>query len=448
MKKSPFHISHLAAGVALFLTSCARPFVEIDTPGIFLEEPDLSQVLTEPEITVRLRASSSFRSVSRVEIGSTDMSYNASENIWEAPVSLNTGLNELIVTAFDEESTPGVDTLFAFYMPFEFQPFPARLPTPVGGHTATLMPGGDLMITGGTRSAEDEASGEVHVLLSGTANFQTLPARMIHPRAGHTASLLNDGGLLLLGGARRGGIDTVDDLVESAEIFDDDTQTFSEIPVKGPPIRRMFHTASHRNTPDGEVIDLIGGRGDIQYTPVPVLGTRQDLRSFLFRNDSLIAVSPAIGPFVEAVEGHSQTPLTYLSRGQAGEYFVTGLSSAPQSSPISFVIDFGSEFGIVVNQARAMRVPRTRQGAARLSHEMIGIFGGITPGQGGLAATAEVYLRQIDEYFVIPHVPSHSFSLRYGLTATIIAPNRILLAGGFDDNGAATDRIDVFRYTL
>ena len=448
MNRSHFYIPSLTALMVLVLSACARPFVAIDSPGIILIEPDLSAVITEPVITVRLRASSTFRSVSRVEIGSKAMSYNPSENIWEAPVSLDIGLNELIVTAFDEESVPGMDTLFAFHMPFQFQPFPARLPTPLGGHTATLMPFGALMITGGTRSAEDEASGEVHVLPGGSVNFQTLPVRMIHPRVGHTATILNDGSLLILGGAMRGGIDTTDNLVEAVEIFDENTQSFKEIPVLGPPIRRMFHTAAHRNTPNGQVIDVLGGHGDIQYTPSSILGTRRDLRSFLFRNDSLIALSPAIGPFVAPVEGHSQTPLTFLTQGEAGEYFVTGLSSAPQDSPLSFVIDYGSIFGILVDEAPVMRVPRVRHASERLSHEIIGFFGGITSGRGGLAGTSEVYLRQIDGYFVIPPVPSHSFSLRYGLTATIIAPNRIILTGGFNENGVATDRIDIFRYTL
>ena len=61
----------------------------------------------------------------------------------------------------------------------------------------------------------------------------------------------------------------------------------------------MYHTALYRDSPQGPIVELIGGTGDILYTPEPLLGTRADIRSFLLRNDTLLALSPAVGPFIE-----------------------------------------------------------------------------------------------------------------------------------------------------
>ena len=251
-----------------------------------------------------------------------------------------------------------------------------------------------------------------------------------------------------MGGGLQGEISSTIALVETVEIYSAALEDFFIIPVIGDPIRRMNHTASYRITDDGTVLDLIGGIGDVQYSPEPLLGTRNDLRSFLLRNDTLYALSSAIGPFVEAVSGHTQTPMQFLSPGQEGAYFVTGFTGNQPPEPASFVVDFGSPFGITVAGAPIMRNPRVFHSAVRLDHGIIGLFGGLDPLVNEPVGTSEVYFREINDYFVLSTDPSNSFFIRKRHTATIVSANRILVIGGFTENGTAFDHTLIFSYTI
>ncbi len=92
------------------------------------------------------------------------------------------------------------------------------------GHTATLLPNGKVLITGGFASAQVNqqatslASSEVYDPLTGTFS----PAgNMIVARGGHTATLLQDGTLLVTGGFATVGPSTT--VLSSAELYDAST---------------------------------------------------------------------------------------------------------------------------------------------------------------------------------------------------------------------------------
>lgn len=80
------------------------------------------------------------------------------------------------------------------------------------GHSATLLPGGSVLVIGGTDTMGTvlpAESWDPATETFGTAGFPT------EPHLGHTASLLPDGRLLLVGGQGSEG-----EAVTSAELFD------------------------------------------------------------------------------------------------------------------------------------------------------------------------------------------------------------------------------------
>lgn len=137
----------------------------------------------------------------------------------------------------------------------EFVPT-GSMSVPRVGNRATLLQDGRVLITGGDNSRNTSdylASSEVYD--PSTGEFSS-SGSMTMPRGGHTATLLLDGRVLVTGGMRSYQSQTT----QSAEIFDPKTGQFS--PVGDMTTRRMWHNATLLD--DGKV--LIAGGYDNTYS--------------------------------------------------------------------------------------------------------------------------------------------------------------------------------------
>ena len=119
-------------------------------------------------------------------------------------------------------------------------------------HTATLLQNGKVLIVGGalTSTSDPVATAEVYDPATGTF---TMTGAMATAREQHTATLLADGRVLIVGGATSAG---AGDPTATAEVYDPSTGSFS---VTGSmAAARTYHTATL--LPSGKV--LVAGGGD------------------------------------------------------------------------------------------------------------------------------------------------------------------------------------------
>ena len=123
--------------------------------------------------------------------------------------------------------------------------------TPRAGHTATLLPDGRVLVTGGFGGVA-AVSAEIYDPKTGTFGAA---GSLIMARYSHSASLLEDGRVLIVGGVQAGNPDT--GLLASAELFDPKSGTF--IATGSMSTGRERHSATL--LPDGRVL-VAGGPGN------------------------------------------------------------------------------------------------------------------------------------------------------------------------------------------
>ncbi|HKP70888.1 MAG TPA: kelch repeat-containing protein, partial [Pyrinomonadaceae bacterium] len=122
----------------------------------------------------------------------------------------------------------------------------SKLTVARAGHTATLLPDGRVLIIGG----DCDGTAEIY---DPRAEIASPAGRMNSARTGHTASLLSDGRVLVAGGAVDGAA------LASTEIYDPSTEIFEPGPEMDSP--RAGHTATTLS--DGSIL-ITGGGSDTE----------------------------------------------------------------------------------------------------------------------------------------------------------------------------------------
>jgi hypothetical protein len=140
-------------------------------------------------------------------------------------------------------------------------------------HSATLLENSDVLVLGGI----GHSSG--YILEQGSRTWTKIPSKMTSKRGAHTATPLLDGRVVIAGGF---SAPTLERPTRSVEIYDPKTQSFKLL-KNGLSVARAFHTATRLQ--DGRVL-FVGGYSDhhsiisadlfdpMLETVVPVLHTR------------------------------------------------------------------------------------------------------------------------------------------------------------------------------
>lgn len=208
------------------------------------------------------------------------------------------------------------------------------LNSPRINHTATLLPDGKVLILGGSNSAGILASAEVYHPSIG--QFTVLTPVMNTARSGHTATLLPNGKVLILGGRSTSGV------LASAELFDPAMQTFTAF-SQGLLKARANHTATL--LPNGEIL-IAGGEDGVGpashtelYGPPSVDATVPSIISVSPENAATKVFLNAIVAFrlSEPIKVTTLIPSALTLAGPGG-VAVSGTASTAESGLLAFFV--------------------------------------------------------------------------------------------------------------
>ncbi len=432
--------------LVLAVSACERPFIDPTPPEIELLAPEIDQIFEDSVVTIKVRASS-FRLLDRIEIDGRELTFDPIDDTWVDTLSLALGVNDFEVVAIDEAGVEGIEEVSLIRMQFQFSNDAPTLPPPfrIGEHTATLLPDGRLVLIGGTPGTVDPAYNTLFSLEPGAPGFQLQPNRMIRGRTGHTTAPLPDGRLLILGGASRGTPVQLSHLVTEVELFDPETNRFSRVPYVGPPITRAYHVMFITTDSRGTVIDIQGGIGENISDTRSEIEPLRNFQTFRFVRDTLFAVGSG-GVAVDGIGkiySHTAALLEPTIAGENGRYLVAGTYYTEVSEEkVNFTIDFDSSPLQILNATPFVQ-GRFRHATTVLQPGIVFSFGGRIFLGGPVLQNSEVYVESLDQFFLFNNAaPSQR---RHGHTATKMPSGRILLVGGFSGNGDALSSTEYFN---
>ncbi len=430
----------------LALAGCERPFVATVEPTIRPADADVFlDVQQSDSLDLRLEVTS-FREIDEVTADGFPLQREAASHTWARRVPLAFGVNTFAVRAVDAGGVVGIDTLYAVRLaasPFDVPP----LPEARGGHTATLLADGRVLVTGGATRVEGDASDAAFLLSADRTVFARLGAPMQRARVGHTATLLPDGCVLITGGRTREGSRDPGAFVRDAELFDPATGTFTLLPVRGAPILRARHTAILRRVGGTPVVELLGGEGNVGFGAGDFrFGIRDDLRPFALEPDTLRALTPGTtsgtGSPIEPFSGHLTARLTGTPPDGDGDHLIAGAYFSPNGTANSALVLQVRQRGLGLQSVPPMRTARTQMAALPL--ETLGVL--VLGGAAGLdrvpVTTGELYVAAARRWLRLPE--NLLAADRYGLGLTGDA-EQICVLGGFGETGMATAETACYR---
>jgi N-acetylneuraminic acid mutarotase len=270
-------------------------------------------------------------------------------------------------------------------------------------HTATLLPSGKVLVAGGLDASFPSSSLATAELYDPTINAWSTAAPMIGARARHTATLLTDGRVLVVGGLsvalREGGL--WPSQPTGAEIYDPRANRWTATAPMA--LYRLDQTATLLS--DGRVLVAGGQDGLISFDSVEIYDTGQD------------RWLPA-APMVTGRSGHAAALLAngnVLVAGGTYRTVVPSDASAPLSS------------AEIYNPALNSWSSVPRMAEVRVEHTATALSGGMVLVIGATGQSrAEIYDPVHNSWSEIGDTMN-----RYSHTATRLSNGKVLVVGGY-----------------
>jgi parallel beta-helix repeat protein len=290
-------------------------------------------------------------------------------------------------------------------------------------HTATLLPNGKILITGGITGTSIASNATASAeLFDPTTNTSTaLASTMTSARNQHTATLLNNGLVLIAGGSTNGNGDGI----SSAELFDPSNNTFTALGATMT-TPRGGHTATLLD--DGTVL-IAGG-----FFNSATNSTTAEI--YFPTSKTFTALAPTL------TVGRSNHTATRLPDGTVllagGD--PTDINVGNPSSSAEIYNPAGPSFSAVSSRMTAVR--GLHESALLTSGQLSGqvlVTGGlgsqVTPGAAIPAqATAEVYNPATKAFTALAATMVRPLA---GHKAVVLASGQLLILGGASDNTTA-----------
>ena len=286
-----------------------------------------------------------------------------------------------------------------------------------GTQTATLLPTGHVLVTGGQTSSGPTNTAELFDPASGKF---TATANMTLARQSHTATLLPSGQVLIAGGFTAGGVVT-----NRTELFDPGYGTFTGLFPNNLTSLRANHTATLLK--NGQVLIAGGETGSggtntaelfdpasRTFTPIP-RGTMNSTR--YIHTATLLSTGSVL------IAGGIVSGLGYTNTAELYDPFFGGFASL---SPNMMTSDRGYHTATLLGSGQVL---------------IAGGFAG-----SGVSNTAELF-DPVSETFTSLS-PSTMTSPRQNHSATLLPSGKVLLAGGVANiSGAVTNTAELFDPT-
>jgi len=321
------------------------------------------------------------------------------------------------------------------------------LATPRAHHTATLLPSGKVLVAGGLTYAAGLVPTASMETYDPAAGAFAPAAAMGTPRYAHTATLLQDGSVLLAGGM--GG-----SALASAERYDPASGAVSPLGSMATP--RSNHTAALLTVgPDAGKVLVIGGEdaagaplasmevfdpaaGTFTLCPAVLAGGRARHTATVLEDGRVVIAGGQASAKVEVYDPATRTLAVAGSMLQArsahtatllpGSRLLLAGGHASGALAGNEVCDL-SQAAPTFTAAQAMGVPRRDQTATLLPGGAVLITGG-SPAAGGSTVTEQAELFDPARMTFVPG-GKQADGARNG-TATLLPGGKVLVAGGLD----------------
>ncbi|HSZ23610.1 MAG TPA: kelch repeat-containing protein [Candidatus Sulfotelmatobacter sp.] len=299
---------------------------------------------------------------------------------------------------------------------------------PRAGQTITMLHDGRVLLTGGVKNVgfrSELASAEIYDPASGTFSAT---GSMSVPREGHTATLLRDGRVLVVGGSDN-GTHTLD----TAEVYDPSIGAFSRAGHLNQP--RVAHVAALLGT--GKALIAGGGRGGMP-------GGYISYDTAELYNPSTRTFSPMLARMhydrVGAAAVRLNDGRVLIVGGKSGKVMV-GMRTLAGMAPLNTAEIYDPEAGIFVATGN-MSAPHYLATATMLNNGNVLVVGGYT-----IQGPAVVGMRDAEVFLTESNVFSHvgqTHVARLTNTATLLNDGEVLIAGGVNGNSLITASVEFY----